>query len=849
MRCFSLRPVFCWYALLWCWARPVPTPAQATASLASLQQAGQLAPTDTIRVRLWLQLGQLYADMPLSLPVDLDSAAAYAQKAAHLSYVLHFTSGRDGSQLLAAQASFGSNRPAPIEALLRNPRLRSASKALLVVGEYYLFKPEEEPADLSLAEQYVRQAAAQPAVGPHSSILAESQVVLGLICAERERRPQALAYYRQAAPLLGRVEDLARRARLWYWLGNSYDRSSAEMPLKINCYEQALAAYHRAGNQEAAALVLKSIADVEQARGHFGRALQLLLEVVRVQQANHSLKLHYTYDLLGAIYAAKGGYEQALPYAQAALKGARAARDTADLPLFFMRIGRIKEELGQRAAAVPYYQQALAAAERSRYDKYSFLITASVRIARIKALTEPDQALLYLQRQLQQYPPRTAYLLFTACNGLGEVHLSRHDYAAAENNLQRALRLLDQIRLPLFNDKQEYYVRLYTDLSALYAARSQYTTANRYLTQAFQVVQRRPDISRLRTLELQAFKLDSIQGQLRAALAHYQRYKALSDSVFNERKSSQLLGFQVQYETKAKEQELRLQAKNIALLTQRSRVQQISLGLQRSERNALLGGTALLLALLGLGYNRYGLGQRSNRQLLAQQQALQARQEEINRQNGMLEALVREKEWLLQEVHHRVKNNLQIIASLLNSQAITLTDEAAQLAIRESQHRVHAMALIHQRIYQPARLAQVSMPTYLPELVEHLREAYATVAVQVEVAIEPIVLPIAQAVPIGLFVNEAFTNALKHAFPAGQAGGVRVALRQVAAATYQLVIEDNGVGLPPSYAPGRNRSLGMKLLHGFSRQLGGELRLSEPPGLTISLLFSEAPAGLAPDAA
>lgn len=123
-------------------------------------------------------------------------------------------------------------------------------------------------------------------------------------------------------------------------------------------------------------------------------------------------------------------------------------------------------------------------------------------------------------------------------------------------------------------------------------------------------------------MELQAFRLDSLRGNLSAALLHYQRYKTLNDSIFNERKSNQLLGFQVQYATKAKEQELKLQEKNIALLTQRNHAQQARLGLQQTQRNALLVGGALLLAVIGLGYNRYHLKQRSNQQLLAQQQAL-----------------------------------------------------------------------------------------------------------------------------------------------------------------------------------------------------------------------------------
>jgi two-component sensor histidine kinase len=183
-----------------------------------------------------------------------------------------------------------------------------------------------------------------------------------------------------------------------------------------------------------------------------------------------------------------------------------------------------------------------------------------------------------------------------------------------------------------------------------------------------------------------------LQGHLGSAIGHYQQYQVSRDSLFNEKKSNQLLGFQVRYETQQKEQALQLKEKNIALLTRKSQVQQARLGQRQTLRNALLAGVAMLVLLLTLGYNRYRLKQRSNRQL-------EARQAEIDHKNAALEALVLEKEWLLKEIHHRVKNNLQVVMSLLNLQASSLPEGAALSAIQESQHRVQAMALIHQKLY------------------------------------------------------------------------------------------------------------------------------------------------------
>jgi two-component sensor histidine kinase len=304
----------------------------------------------------------------------------------------------------------------------------------------------------------------------------------------------------------------------------------------------------------------------------------------------------------------------------------------------------------------------------------------------------------------------------------------------------------------------------------------------------------------------------------------------------------------------------------------------------------------MLLVLLAVIYNRYRLKRRSNlllqaqqRQLQAQQQelqaqhlelqaqkdVLQAQQEEINHKNehlsqllgekdsllgqkdtligekeGLLsekdtllfqqERLLAEKERLLKEIHHRVKNNLQVVMSLLNSQAASLEDKAALSAIQESQHRVQAMALIHQKLYQSEGVARIPMQEYIEEVVAYLHESYCLdqlVYFCVEVA--PIELDVTQAVPLGLIINEVITNAFKYAFPDGRPGTVCLSLQRHGEAAYQLTIADDGVGLPAHYDPLQSRSLGMTLLHGFSGQLGGELTITSQAGLTINLVFEE----------
>jgi two-component sensor histidine kinase len=162
------------------------------------------------------------------------------------------------------------------------------------------------------------------------------------------------------------------------------------------------------------------------------------------------------------------------------------------------------------------------------------------------------------------------------------------------------------------------------------------------------------------------------------------------------------------------------------------------------------------------------------------------------------------------------------------------------LAIQESQHRVQVMALIHQKLYQSEQVDRVEMPSYILEVVYYLCDSYSMPgSVRFGLNVEDIELDVTLAVPLGLIINEAIINVFKYAFPGGRSGRVSLSLHRLAESAYELSISDDGVGLPAGYDPSQSRSLGMTLLHGFSRQLGGELTITSQQGLHISLVFEE----------
>lgn len=209
-----------------------------------------------------------------------------------------------------------------------------------------------------------------------------------------------------------------------------------------------------------------------------------------------------------------------------------------------------------------------------------------------------------------------------------------------------------------------------------------------------------------------------------------------------------------------------------------------------------------------------------------------------------IRASLSEKEALLQEIHHRVKNNLQIIASLLSLQSGYISDPATLTQFQESQGRIRSMALIHEKLYQSETLAKVDLADYVQSLVGILMRAYnANERVRLETRLAPASVSIDTAVPVGLMLNELLTNALKYAFPREHQGSLRVHLETGAEGMIVLRVHDDGVGLPPDFGLESATSLGLRLVRMFAKQLRAEVSLHSVPGCTeFNIQFREATA-------
>lgn len=315
--------------------------------------------------------------------------------------------------------------------------------------------------------------------------------------------------------------------------------------------------------------------------------------------------------------------------------------------------------------------------------------------------------------------------------------------------------------------------------------------------------------------------------QYQKAFEFSKTYHEWNDSIHTQENEGRLLELQTKYQTQKKEAEIA--EKDVALATSK-----IEMERQAVFRNTLIG-VALALGVIALIIYR---GRRKQAEV---NRLLTKRNEEIEAQKRTIEQNLREKESLLREIHHRVKNNLQVISSLLNMQTYHMEDPTMISAIAEGQNRVKAMALIHQKLYQTEQLSEIDFQEYTEQLVSHLSTAFGQSNKKIRSIVNgsAIKLDIDTAIPLGLILNELITNAYKYAFQGANGGDLKIELLRDGDHFYKLHVADSGNGFPVDFSEEKLNSLGIKLVRMLTEQLDGTLKISNEPGANFYIRFKE----------
>lgn len=492
-------------------------------------------------------------------------------------------------------------------------------------------------------------------------------------------------------------------------------------------------------------------------------------------------------------------YDSAQYYFQLAEAANIASGDTYNNWGVYMDIGRLYETMKNQEMRNEYHQKAyeITNERKIRMDHgfvlYYFLLYAY-----------EDERFADYATYLEEY--RT----FTKDSKEGNNRLIHPFYFADneesnEEKLQNALKILEeQIRM----NHAESVMNTYSDLVEIKKDMKAYEDALDFalkgLARADKILQ---PYFRLGFFQ-QISDLHESLGNYQEALAYHRKQVQLKDSmdVAEARKSFQEM--RVKYETEKQEKELA--ASQFAL--EKASLQNQGLIIAAS----LVAGLALI-ALYFLYFKS-----KTNRLL--------------EQKNATIAQSLEEKETLLREIHHRVKNNLQVVSSLLSLQSDSIKDDEARQAFQEGQDRVYSMTLIHQNLYQTDNLTSMDIKDYIEKLADSLFHSYniRQEHIQLSIDAESLLIDVDTLIPIGLILNELLSNALKHAFPTGEEGQIDVIFKQEEEALL-LAVKDDGIGIPESKLEDHSDSFGMTLIKSFAKKLGAEFITDTHQGTSLSL--------------
>ncbi|MDI9339150.1 MAG: sensor histidine kinase [Sediminibacterium sp.] len=311
------------------------------------------------------------------------------------------------------------------------------------------------------------------------------------------------------------------------------------------------------------------------------------------------------------------------------------------------------------------------------------------------------------------------------------------------------------------------------------------------------------------------------KGDLTNALYYLNHYITQKDSISQVEKEKQLLNQQVAFDVYTKEQQLLEKEKII----ESGKLEEAK---QKTFRAYLISGLLMLIGIVVFLFLNNNLSKKREAEL-------QLKNKHIWRQNKQIETSLKEKELLIQEIHHRVKNNLQIISSMLSLQAGKTDNEEAVVILNDARQRIASMALTHQMLYQKSTLNTVSVKEYVDTLIKQIAGSFELPNIQLNTIIEcdNRVIDLDTAIPLGLLINELITNAYKHAFTGRSQGVITVKLWQVKADCF-LSIQDNGIGLPVGVEK-NSTSLGMELIHILADQLNSTLKIDRENGTSFMI--------------
>ncbi len=496
---------------------------------------------------------------------------------------------------------------------------------------------------------------------------------------------------------------------------------------------------------------------------------------------------------IGATYYYKGELDSALKFYMASEPVFTDLNDEQNISRLYNNLGRIYEKTRQYDYAIEISKKSIEIKERLG-DTKGLLNTYTNLSSIYQEIENYDSALLYSNKCVTQAKISGDLSAYKAeLINLGIIYKNL-------DQPEKALRIFKEAEGLITEDEDPYFItEVFHNLSEFYFQNQDFEKTQHYLekTREFLLEEKYLETS-LHHYQL-AYAFHKDMGNTKQSLDNLEKYMAFREQFLTRETLQKTTELEQLYEKEKRELEIdRLEATN--------QLQNLSIEKRSRERNGLIAISLMVMMLASLLFYMFKQKQKS----------------------------LTQRETLLKEIHHRVKNNLQIISSLLNLQAGYLKDDAAIDAVKEGQNRVKSMALIHERLYQNDDLSAVEASEYIENLLNTLYRSFGIDKEDIipTIQVEPIKLDIDTMIPLGLIVNELINNSLKYAFP-DRSGNLEVSLRRIGSAI-ELKVKDDGSGFDPKILDTTN-SYGWKMIQSLSRKLKAEISFQNEKGNEISL--------------
>jgi len=524
-----------------------------------------------------------------------------------------------------------------------------------------------------------------------------------------------------------------------------------------------------------------------------------------LQQAKsilHENDLPFLYTQLGYVYERRGQLDDAADYALKSLELGEKLGDKKAIAMAYSDLSNLFWKRGKFNKGLEYGLKSLEIFEARAINDLDYDFTLYLVGNNYLSLNKPSEALNYYERAINIGEQYGFY------NNLSDIYISLTDlytslsrYQEAEIAGKNAIKYASLLRNNNF-----MLMRSWLSVGKLQNKQSHFREAVLSLEKCLSIATDAFGDDYFLSLAYEALA-KAYAGIKQYSKAYHAQVKfaKLKDAVFTKEADQRISKLQTEFEVAQKDNTIQLQEAQL----QQEKTRQILITII----------AAFLLVILGLLYRSHQLNRKKNQ---------------------LLEKQNKEKEFLLKEIHHRVKNNLGVVSGLLALQSEKIEDPNVKDAMMESQNRVNSMSLIHQRLYQGENLANIDMKDYFMNLSAHVLDSFgAKNRITIKCNMDTVEFDIDNAVPLGLIVNELLTNALKYAFPNNKEGKIIITLKAQNTNTYQLEVADNGIGQSGNNVQGSG--FGTQLINLLAVQLGGKLESDFIDGTKVVLTFSIEP--------